>query len=107
MPAGNEPFGKGAVKVGTGAAAEAKAVAQPLCSQLVMLGGELNLTSVLGPRTADVKNVAFNRSMNAGVSLKKVGSRQTVIRASCSALCYKSSPPSVEHEASMIHMHRI
>lgn len=61
------------MKVGTGAVSEAKAVAQPLCSQLVMLAGVLNLTSLIGPRTANVKHVAYNRSMDAGVSLKKEG----------------------------------
>lgn len=71
--AGNEPLGTGAVKLGAGTAAEAKAAAQEVCSQLVMLGGVLNLTSALGPRTANVKNVAYNRSMAVGASIKEVG----------------------------------
>ncbi|KAF8061337.1 lmf2 [Scenedesmus sp. PABB004] len=70
---GNEPLGPGAVTVGAGTAAEARAAAQPLCAQVVLLGGALNLTSVLGPRTADVKHVAYNRTMAAGISVKKSG----------------------------------
>lgn len=84
--AGNEPFGQGAVKVGTGAASEAKAVAQPLCSQLVLLAGVLNLTSVLGPRTAQAEHVAYNRSLNAGVSLKKVKQQSVQSTLACSHL---------------------
>lgn len=76
---GTEPLGPGAVTLGNGSAAEARATVAPLCSQLIILGGVLDLTSLLGPRTADVKNVAYNRSMAAGASIKKVraGGRQT------------------------------
>lgn len=68
---GNEPLAPGAVKLGTGSAAEAKAAAGELCSQLVMLGGELSMQSLLGPRTAAVKHVAMNRTFSAGASVKK------------------------------------
>lgn len=74
--AGNEPLAPGAVKLGTGSAAEAKAAAGELCSQLVMLGGELSMQSLLGPRTAAVKHVAMNRTFSAGASVKKVRLQQ-------------------------------
>lgn len=54
--------------------ADAKAAAQRVCSQLLMLNGTLDLSNkMLGKRTADVSNVAFNRTLSAGVSVKKVG----------------------------------
>jgi hypothetical protein len=70
--AGNEPLAPGAVKLGTGSAAEAKAAAGNVCSQLVLLDGQLSMQSLLGPRTAAVKNVAMNRTLGAGASVKKV-----------------------------------
>jgi hypothetical protein len=60
--------------VGEGALADAKAAAQRVCSQLIMLNGTLDLSNrLLGPRTADVSNVAMNRTLAAGLAVKKVG----------------------------------
>lgn len=54
--------------------AEAKSAVGNVCSQLILLDGTLDMSSKLsGPRTADVKNVAFNRTVGAGVSVGKVG----------------------------------
>jgi hypothetical protein len=81
--AGNEPLAPGAVKLGTGTAAEAKAAAGNVCSQLVLLGGELSMQSMLGPRTAAVKNVAMNRTLAAGASVKKVGAADACDTQAC------------------------
>jgi hypothetical protein len=70
---GTEPLGPGTVKVGQGSVAEAKSAVGNVCSQLVLLNGTLDMSSKLsGPRTAEVRNVAFNRTLGAGVSVAKV-----------------------------------
>jgi hypothetical protein len=84
--AGNEPLAPGAVVSGTGTAAEAKAAAGAVCSQLVLLGGQLSMQSLLGPRTAAVKNVAMNRTLAAGASVKKVRAAEctrSLLHVSC------------------------
>lgn len=59
--------------MGKGSVAEAKAATGKVCSQLVLLNGTLDMSSKLtGPRVADVKNVAFNRTLGAGLSVTKV-----------------------------------
>lgn len=70
---GNEPLGADAVSVGTGSVADAKAAVQPLCSQLLLLNGTMDLSSMLGPRTANVRHVAYNRTLGAGLAVKKSG----------------------------------
>lgn len=71
---GTEPLGPGTVKVGQGSVAEAKSAVGNVCSQLVLLNGTLDMSSKLsGPRTAEVRNVAFNRTLGAGISVAKSG----------------------------------
>jgi hypothetical protein len=71
--AGTEPLGPGTVTVGKGSVSEAKAASGNVCSQLVLLNGTLDLSSKLsGPRVAEVKHVAFNRTLGAGLSVTKV-----------------------------------
>jgi hypothetical protein len=89
--AGNEPLAPGAVKLGTGSAAEAKAAAGNVCSQLVLLGGELSLQSMLGPRTAAVKNVAMNRTLAAGASVKKMGAADVGVGCLCMLFCFAAA----------------
>lgn len=71
---GTEPLGPGTVTVGKGSVSEAKAASGDVCSQLVLLNGTLDMSSKLsGPRVAEVKNVAFNRTLGAGLSVTKAG----------------------------------
>lgn len=70
---GTEPLGPGAVTVGAGSVKEAKGSVQKVCSQLLLLNGTLDLTNkIAGNREADVKHVAYNRTIGAGVSVAKV-----------------------------------
>jgi hypothetical protein len=72
------------VTVGSGSVAEAKAAAQSVCTQVLMLNGTLDLSNdLVGSRTADVTNVAFNRTLDAGISVKKV----------CACVCADVSGP--------------
>lgn len=71
---GTEPLGPGAVIVGQGTVDEASTAAQKVCTQLVLLNGTLDMSSKLsGPRTAEAKHVAMNRTLGAGLSVAKVG----------------------------------
>ncbi|KAF6265677.1 hypothetical protein COO60DRAFT_1697673 [Scenedesmus sp. NREL 46B-D3] len=97
---GNEPLAPGAVKLGTGSAAEAEAAAGDVCSQLVLLGGELSMQSLIGPRTAAVKNVAMNRTLAAGASVKQGDAKVPVTLYLSNASFYlnisKDTMPGVE-----------
>lgn len=82
--------------VGNGTLAEARSAAQRVCSQLLMLGGTLDLSNdIVGNRTADVKHVAFNRTLGAGLSAKRVrargawGGSSTMVHRRCQRRCMK------------------
>lgn len=80
--AGTEPLGTGAAVVGDGTVADARAAAQRVCSQMLLLGGTLDLSNnIVGNRTADVKHVAYNRTLGAGVAAKKVQTRRSTAHA--------------------------
>jgi hypothetical protein len=81
--------------------ADAKAAAQRVCSQLLMLNGTLDLSNkMLGPRTADVSNVAMNRTLAAGISVKKVGV------SSCPACAHDAAAPTASsHETAPRQLH--
>jgi hypothetical protein len=70
---GNQPLADGAVVLATGSAAEALKAAEPLCAQLLWREGRINMTSALGPRWSNITDVAFNRTIAVGASIKKVG----------------------------------
>jgi len=67
---GNQPLPTGALSVGKATAEAARSAAVSLCSEQIFTAGALVLDSVIiGPRTADLSSVAYNKTLNVGLAV--------------------------------------
>eukprot|EP00775_Hariotina_reticulata_P009002 gene9002-9175_t len=72
---GNQRLADGAVILATSSPTEALQAAKPLCAQLLWREGSLDFASFLGPRWSNITDVAFNRTINVGASIKRDGDK--------------------------------